>query len=359
MQIRYDASGIIRLVELPIALDQLGWTLTRVESGATHEPTLSVSLATPPPVDVPINLEIDVKVERVHQGPYNTRVVLGGLRSALVQKFGLKNSPNEELSFLASAIKAGEVPGLPFSKVQALPLGAKLAYFARLIRRLVVVFDEKDRTVLSIVDAIEEVARTKRVIRPAQMSRLATISDRRLRQSKEKRELNDKQKLPLIPQAVSRFWSACERLIKGESVVVIAMCEEYTSFTRNHMTGGTGMMYRDILLPPAISDLELLEALAQTEGWGERRLVDPDVLGALFLSGPYTTKYLEAARAGNQNLEIEVQVPDSASDKETLELVRELADMADDVHRAYGGQGLRVVGLEITDEARIPQEVTP
>jgi hypothetical protein len=60
---------------------------------------------------------------------------------------------------------------------------------------------------------------------------------------------------------------------------------------------------------------------------------------------------------GNDQLVIEVEVPDDASDDQITNVVAQLADRLDDVHRAYGGGGLKVADLEATGELVVPVEV--
>jgi two-component system response regulator HydG len=56
---------------------------------------------------------------------------------------------------------------------------------------------------------------------------------------------------------------------------------------------------------------------------------------------------------------LEIEVPDDATDEDVLEGVRELVDAADQLHRAHGGHGLKVESIEVTEEAGIPAEVLP
>jgi hypothetical protein len=48
--------------------------------------------------------------------------------------------------------------------------------------------------------------------------------------------------------------------------------------------------------------------------------------------------------ATGEEIVLEVEVPEGASDAEAIAAVVGLADAADDMHRAHGGHGLRVAG---------------
>jgi hypothetical protein len=50
--------------------------------------------------------------------------------------------------------------------------------------------------------------------------------------------------------------------------------------------------------------------------------------------------------AAGEEIVLEVEVPEGASDADVIAAVAGLADAADDLHRAHGGHGLRVARLQ-------------
>ena len=64
----------------------------------------------------------------------------------------------------------------------------------------------------------------------------------------------------------------------------------------------------------------------------------------------------ETSTAGNA-LEIIIEVPENTSPEELREIVKQAALHADSVHRANGGDGLKVDRLNIFEESHVPQGV--
>jgi hypothetical protein len=60
---------------------------------------------------------------------------------------------------------------------------------------------------------------------------------------------------------------------------------------------------------------------------------------------------------GDDELVLQVQVPEGATDEQVLDFVKQLVDKVDTLDRAYGGHGLQVDSLEATDDALVPEEV--
>ena len=60
------------------------------------------------------------------------------------------------------------------------------------------------------------------------------------------------------------------------------------------------------------------------------------------------------ADLGNDELVLEIDVPEGVSDDEIIARVREMALMADGLHRSLGGRGLKVERLEVHQEAGVP-----
>jgi len=92
------------------------------------------------------------------------------------------------------------------------------------------------------------------------------------------------------------------------------------------------------------------------EGWTHDTPVPPEFFGPLW-EGPDRPDWAPPeSEAGDEGIELTIDVPDDATDEEVLAAVRELAVAADDMYRAYGGSGLQVADVEITDEVTAPVE---
>lgn len=66
----------------------------------------------------------------------------------------------------------------------------------------------------------------------------------------------------------------------------------------------------------------------------------------------------ELEDADDAILEVEFEIPAGTSESEIIDAIREISLGADDLHRAIGGQGIVVDGIEISRNARVP-EVNP
>lgn len=58
-----------------------------------------------------------------------------------------------------------------------------------------------------------------------------------------------------------------------------------------------------------------------------------------------------------QDIEITIEVPKGASPEKVMEIVKQAALRADAVHRANGGQGLKVDSIDVFGECRVPAGV--
>ena len=70
-----------------------------------------------------------------------------------------------------------------------------------------------------------------------------------------------------------------------------------------------------------------------------------------------TVKINEEGTSENQELVMEIDIPDGVSDSDAIEGAKELALKADNYHRSQGGRGLEVSDLEIFEEAAKPAGV--
>lgn len=60
-------------------------------------------------------------------------------------------------------------------------------------------------------------------------------------------------------------------------------------------------------------------------------------------------------KCGEAQLSVEIEVPESVTDEDFLQHVKQVSLLADDVHRSLGGRGLKVERLEVYDESLIPE----
>ena len=54
------------------------------------------------------------------------------------------------------------------------------------------------------------------------------------------------------------------------------------------------------------------------------------------------------------SLELSIEVPENVSEEELRDIIRQAALHADSVHRANGGKGLKLDGVEVFEESRVP-----
>lgn len=148
----------------------------------------------------------------------------------------------------------------------------------------------------------------------------------------------------LLSPSTERRAAGCDQVVKG----VKGVAEQ----------GGGGPNSSTIInehfwgIFPYLRDLDLLIALAESEQWSDDTAVDMDVLGAPFSVAEYDLKAWEAyvlrdnePTKGNE-IVVEIDVPDGTSDEEVIRTVREFAELADGLHRVYGGRGLEVRTVE-------------
>lgn len=106
-------------------------------------------------------------------------------------------------------------------------------------------------------------------------------------------------------------------------------------------------------------DYELLIAASEAEKWSDDTPVPPEFFGPLWPDGePEDWPTREPDSAGLQ-LMVEIELPDDVElDEDRIgEISAEIADRLDDLHRAYGGDGLTVDRVELDAPAFTPQEV--
>ncbi len=83
----------------------------------------------------------------------------------------------------------------------------------------------------------------------------------------------------------------------------------------------------------------------------------PEFFGPLWPEGvPEGWPAREQASEGCE-LVFEIDMPEGVSEEEVYDGAIELAARADDLHRAYGGHGLKVKSVEIHDEVPVREGV--
>lgn len=104
-------------------------------------------------------------------------------------------------------------------------------------------------------------------------------------------------------------------------------------------------------------DFELLKAGSRIAEWNDDTPVPPEFFGPLWPRGvPDGWPVKEEASEGNE-LVLELEIPDGVSDEEMYAKAIALADDADSLHRAYGGNGLKVKTVEVYDELHVREGV--
>lgn len=94
-------------------------------------------------------------------------------------------------------------------------------------------------------------------------------------------------------------------------------------------------------------DFEELKARAVAEQWIDDTPVPPSVFGPLWPEGE--PEFWPATESESEPLElvIELEVPDGVDDDEVAERVSELLAEMDGLHRAMGGGGLKIAGVDV------------
>ena len=104
-------------------------------------------------------------------------------------------------------------------------------------------------------------------------------------------------------------------------------------------------------------DFDLLRHAASEEAWTDDTPVPPSFFGTLWPGGvPEGWPIQEESSEGLQ-LEFELDVPEGVSDEEVYARAVELAGHADDLHRSYGGRGLKIKSIEVLEESRVREGV--
>jgi hypothetical protein len=123
---------------------------------------------------------------------------------------------------------------------------------------------------------------------------------------------------------------------------------------------------QDALLRAIASDFLLLLKAVKEGSLKADTLIPPSFFGPLWLDGvpPWSKEGLLADRRQGDDLQddeivLEIDIPDDATEEEVLEGVRDLVDAADRLHRASGGRGLKVKVIQQINEAGVPAEVLP
>lgn len=105
-------------------------------------------------------------------------------------------------------------------------------------------------------------------------------------------------------------------------------------------------------------DLERISQVAEAEGWDDNTLVSPGFFGPFWNNEAYRLyPHLREQDEGSAGgLRLDLEVSEGASEAEIIELVKKMAVEADALHRSYGGHGLKVEFVEVTEDIGVPAE---
>jgi hypothetical protein len=107
------------------------------------------------------------------------------------------------------------------------------------------------------------------------------------------------------------------------------------------------------------ADVDLLLAMAASSHWTDETRVDPDLCGSLWPFGRPDGWPVEPARDDDAaGIKLVLDFPDTMSDAQIAEEVKRRVNRLDDLHRALGGKGLRLIRpIEMTEPAGVRQGV--
>lgn len=104
-------------------------------------------------------------------------------------------------------------------------------------------------------------------------------------------------------------------------------------------------------------DLTLLKELSRYLQWTDDTPVSVKMLGPLWPEGEPEGWPIHEDASAMSELIFDLEVPEGVSEQEVLERVRELYELANDLHKSFGGSGLTIKELTITSEAPNSVEV--
>jgi hypothetical protein len=105
-------------------------------------------------------------------------------------------------------------------------------------------------------------------------------------------------------------------------------------------------------------DFDLLRAAAKDENWTDETPVRQEFFGPLWLEGGLKGWLAEESTSEGCELVFEMNVPNDMPDEEVIEIAQKVAKQADKLHRAYGGHGLKVKGVEVFGDVPVHEGVT-
>jgi hypothetical protein len=105
------------------------------------------------------------------------------------------------------------------------------------------------------------------------------------------------------------------------------------------------------------SDFDRLAASCAAEKWTDDTLVTPTFFGPMWPDGPPPGWPPEESTV--DEIVLELDVPEAATDEDIIRLARGVAEHADAVYRAGGGNGLKIEEVEVYSESACPAEVRP
>ena len=90
---------------------------------------------------------------------------------------------------------------------------------------------------------------------------------------------------------------------------------------------------------------------------GEDPFTEDDAKAITQLGNEFVVEARLGPLCGDTQLVVEFEIPEGVSDEQFLHEVERVSLLADDVHRALGGGGLKVQQLEVYEESLIPEGV--
>jgi hypothetical protein len=96
-------------------------------------------------------------------------------------------------------------------------------------------------------------------------------------------------------------------------------------------------------------DFQRLREASLQESWTDDTPVPPEFFGPMWPEEMRPSWALQDEPNGDEELILELELTDNVSDQEALQIAEEAGVLADKLDRAYGGHGLKVKPIEITD----------
>lgn len=242
------------------------------------------------------------------------------------------------------------------SRLNLLPLRANLAFVARCVRRVQPLWDlhqPAKSPIEPVISAIEEAATS------VHFSSLYEDEINRALAMQNKEGFPDDVRAAVVECTINaleafrfiaglHFNSGMRQEATG-LILKVVQCAEMAvdSFAEARMSAQH--------FAALVRDLTLLADASQAENWGADTPVSPGFFGPLWPFGVPEGWPATEPPSGDVELVVELDVPDGVSNAEVVKQVGKLADLTDDLHRAYGGHGLKIKEVTIESEACVPE----